>query len=808
MGLWGNLSPHQMKAALKKLGHKMKRRKKRKPGPRVAEDTFGRTVTRSLGGFALGMTLASIYGAMVVLGQGYNIWYCLLSTITLALALGFGMAFSFKVRVTVLLMLPQIFSKEGKTMLLFLAFGLAMEGPFTNIIRNFTRSADTVSCGAELALNQTAEMIERARQPLRNALQKIKDIAQKAKVVGDRVRKLFRSVMDAVRHIARCLRNVWYWLLHLGDICNEEMGSPYRKCSRVFDDAKDRCERAIPLLYFLCNIVLLFKYLCGLANVLLVFCIIPHYIVPFLRRKIAQPIVAVLNRIRKEFEFNITTINKYEVTVNASKSLSQVAFDIMEDVSNRLQPAKEAIGLFGYMSTLVILYLYIRALLYRKQYLRTDSFDNVYITQAFLEMDAQRRKLKRPTVLPLSAAESTRYIRPTSLVLPRKEQLRYALAIISIGRQIILVTLLILADYSVFWLFDLVRYHLHGEIVARAPVKMSISVNGTGYASEMYRDMVSAFNVLQTGNVSVLSQKCRLRPSEPDYNGYLVIGIMYGTCFFIAVFGTYIQRLRRVVCAWYYPSRERVRDTRERVSYLYNTILTRRTGLAAAVLKAVRQRSADGSRTNILLIFAAKLRLCAWLVKKLGIHESYCMGCGQIRKGDASEEFVTCITPNCRGIYCADCYKLLNNTCSICMGPLTYQGDMDEEMDSSDEEAFELWTRAVRALRRLPGEERQEQREQLTSRIKRAVKGEGDCRGLPPEIARKVLRQLREQEEEESSSDEKSSSSSPGESSEDESTSSSSLDFSYQKRAEGSDSDEASQESPELKEVKTERSAK
>ncbi|XP_066467183.1 DC-STAMP domain-containing protein 2 [Tiliqua scincoides] len=601
MGVRDKLSPHQVKAAWQKIGDKMKRKKKKKRFPRVAEDTFGRTVARSVGGFALGMTLASIYGAMVILAQGYNIWYCLLSTITLALGLGLGMAFSRKVRVTVLLMLPQIFSKEGKTMLLLLAFGLAIEGPFANIIRNFTRSAETVSCGAELALNQTAEMIERARQPLRVALQKIKDIAQKAKVVGDRVRKLFRSVMDSVRHIAHCLRNVWYWLLHLGDICNEEMGSPYRKCSRLFEDAKDRCERAIPFLYFLCHVVLLFKYLCGLANILLVFCIIPHYIVPFLRRKVAEPIVAVLNRVRKEFEFNITTINKFDVTVNSSKSLSEVAFDIMEDVSARLQPAREAIGLFGYMSTLLIVFLYIKALLYRKHYLHVDGFDNVYITRPFLEMDAQRRKLKRPTVLPLSWKESTRYIRPTSLVLPRKEQLRYALAIVSICRQIILVTLLILADYSVFWLFDLVRYHLHGEVVARAPVRMSINVNGTGYASEMYRDMVSAFNVLQGGNVSVLSQKCRLRPSEPDYNGYLVIGIMYGICFFIAVFGTYIQRLRRVVCACYYPSRER-----ERVCYLYNTILTRRTSLAAAVLKAIRQRSADGSRSNILLIFASK----------------------------------------------------------------------------------------------------------------------------------------------------------------------------------------------------------
>lgn len=34
-----------------------------------------------------------------------------------------------------------------------------------------------------------------------DVLTKIKDIAQKAKVVGDRVRKFFRSIMDSVSHV-------------------------------------------------------------------------------------------------------------------------------------------------------------------------------------------------------------------------------------------------------------------------------------------------------------------------------------------------------------------------------------------------------------------------------------------------------------------------------------------------------------------------------------------------------------------------------------------------------------------------------
>ena len=34
---------------------------------------------------------------------------------------------------------------------------------------------------------------------------------------------------------------------------------------------------------------------------------------------------------------------------------------------------------------------------------------------------------------------------------------------------------------------------------------------------------------------------------------------MYGLCFFVTLFGTYVSRLRRLICASYYPSREQVR---------------------------------------------------------------------------------------------------------------------------------------------------------------------------------------------------------------------------------------------------------
>ncbi|NWX52272.1 DCST2 protein, partial [Steatornis caripensis] len=543
---------------------------------------------RSIGGLVLGMFLASLYGALVLLAQGHNIWYCLVTTSSLGAGLGLGMAFSVKARLTVLLSLPHIFTREGKMLMLLLALGMAVQGPCTNILHNFSQAAESLSCGAELALNQTAERLQRAQEPLLSVLAKIKDLSQKAKVVGDHVRKFFRSIMDSVGHVARALRNVWLWLANMSNVCNQELGTPYRRCLRIFDEAKDNCERAIPMLFFLCYIVVGLKSLCSLANgawvpaprqpgggqrggplpnagaspwqtppplsaVALLFCIIPQYLQTFIKREAAVPLKETLDRVRQEFEFNISATHRFDVSLNASKSLGEVALDIMESVSLHLQPTLRVLGLFTHVSFCAILYMYIQALRYRHRYLHDDTFDNVYITRRFVELDLWRAEQGRPTVLPLTVRERGRYIPPAVLWLSWKEQRRYGLQLVGVLRHALLGFSIILADYSLFWLLDLVQHQLRVEIVARAPVVLDVSVNGTGYTSDIFRDLVSAFEVLQQGNISVLSHRCLLQPVEPDYNTYICIGLLYGICLFIAVFGSHVARLRRLICAVYYP---------------------------------------------------------------------------------------------------------------------------------------------------------------------------------------------------------------------------------------------------------------
>ncbi|KAM4880596.1 DC-STAMP domain-containing protein 2 [Sylvia borin] len=856
------------------LGRALRRRRGQcknwalRPGAkrRPEDPSKAQEFARSLGGLTLGLALASLYGALVLLVQGHSVWYCLSITVIMGAGLGLGMAFSTKTRMIVLLALPHFFTREGKMLIMMLALCLTVQGPGTNLLHNVSQVAKALSCGAELAQNQTAERLQRAKEPLLNLQKKIKEIGQNAKVVGDRVRKFVRSIINCTRHVgeqgprgcppcqhplpsfqsipisnahslptAKALRNVWLWLSKAGYICNRELGSPHSSCIRYMNKAKDRCERALPLLFHICYLVHGFKVLCttmsaceflsllpwgangvmgqicphhrrpALAEipfsaVAAMFCTIPLYIQTFIRTNIAAreypsamegwgsfsaplflfspqstaPLVTsaaltdALNRVRAEFEFNISVVHQFSVNLNASKSLGEVSADMMEAVQRHMEPYHHVLEFFSYLSVLAIFFLCYQAIRYQRRYLRDDTFDNVYITRRFVELDLRCAEAGKPTVLPLSARERGRYIppgqshpegipepspeppdtaswcsrgHPGALWLSKTERRQYSLQLFGFLRHVLLGFSILLADYSIFWLLDLFRHQLSAEIVARAPSTMTITVNGTGYTSEIFQDLVSAFNALQEGKVSVLSQVCLIEPVEPDHNTHITIGILYGIWLFIAVFGSYMARLRRAVCAAYFPSREQPAAAltpsppcQERLVFLHNIIRARREWLLFALSQVGTRRLADTGKSRLFLILISRFPLLVRLARRLGIQRKHCLTCGMAEQPD----FTACITPNCKGLYCSECYKALNNICSVCMAPLSYPDSGDEEMDSSDEETPRLWLGAVRTLRG------QERGRQLLQRIKDMIKG----RRLPFRTASRLQDQLEEEESE------------------------------------------------------------
>lgn len=104
---------------------------------------------------------------------------------------------------------------------------------------------------------------------------------------------------------------------------------------------------------------------------------------------------------------------------------------------------------------------------------------------------------------------------------------------------------------------------------------MVLEVRGIGVIASLIRRLIRGFNVKRRVKTVVSNSACLPRPNKvPDrmilkiYSTYLGIWLLLFTA-------AYTQRLRRVICSFFYRKREK-----RRVLYLYNESLRRRLGHA------------------------------------------------------------------------------------------------------------------------------------------------------------------------------------------------------------------------------------
>ncbi|XP_077330550.1 DC-STAMP domain-containing protein 2-like [Lithobates pipiens] len=664
--------------------------------------------------FLMGLVITSIYGYLVIFYDSYNIYFGIYSTIAMGFFLCIGMAFSITIRVTVFLMIPHLFSGYARTIILLIILSMAMNGPAANLLENVQRVTNSSACGVQVVMNQTIEIVERVKEPLRNVLSYLKNIAGKVKTVAGKAKNFFQKVRERMKVIGKTLGHIWAFIHSIGDICNEELLNPHKKCTRAFADAKNNCLDIGAGV--LCNIVDGFTWLCEVAKVATVICVIPSYVGEYIQKNIKAPVMVVLHDLKNKFDYNMTINYDLGGIVNSSKSVFTIARDIMEEVKQDLDPYREISHIFSYSVFLIFIITYYLAFSYLRNYTNDDNFDNVYITRKFVGIDARRLKQGLTTLLPLSTKESYHLIRPMAWTLTRKEKKGYSFEIMNIVRTLLIVSFIIAAAYGVYWAIAAISSVLNGDIVVKAPYFMKVNITGSGFINDILAQLADALDDIGQKDYTVISKQCIPVPSEPNYFGYIIIGGSFIFVFFASFFGVYIHRLKRNICASYYPEREQ-----ERICFLFNNLLTKRMNLERSLKKNVRLNTENVGRSNTLMTLAAEIPGFGFLTKLFGSTERYCLACAKKTTPATIKDFVECTTNSCIGLYCKDCFEILHNICVICMGPLAYKVDLDEELR---DERLELWIEAMKSLKGKRTEKRK-MKEALKKRLKYIVRSRG-----------------------------------------------------------------------------------
>lgn len=611
------------------------------------------------------------------------------------LFLSIGLAFFNTIRCLVLIAVPNFASSKGRSFLIMYAMVLILNHPVQDFSHNLNVLTDAATCGQSMALNETKRLVEAAASPLVSIISGIKSMLHCIERLANQLRKAFKALLRAVEEIISTVGKVFKWLAGITDVCNKNMGDPYRKCKKVFEDGYKKCKRKLGLLKDLCKVVRLVKKVCYITRIGELLCVIVDAVKKLVLKKVARPVVTKIQDIREMFYFNVSIAYRYVYTMNQSRPYSEVRKAIMDEVKAKLSVVHVIQTLLDNVMCFTILLVVVKAVLYRRKFLHKDNFDNFYITKRLFEIENRRVEMGKDNLFPLRLMETFRFIPTFSFLMTKNEVRKLIKGLMFWAFGAFHAIYYIVCDYSLYWVLDLVRRHMDFTSNAGVPPHLQLHVQGQGPMADMYRSMVGVVEPAADDGLTVDSSTCLPNPKEPNYAVYKAVGLVYLVTFFLTIFEAYLLRMQHIVANMYYPHREKAR-----AAWLYNHIALTRDSFLIFTRKQVARKYKNEKaieKFSFLSRLAAKSKVFRAFMKCIGRERKYCLSCGMEGAKEDMFRFTHCI--NCKSPYCNECFDELKNVCTACMNPLDY-GDVDgvsvEEDSSEDEDEKQTRVKSIK----------------------------------------------------------------------------------------------------------------
>jgi E3 ubiquitin-protein ligase DCST1 len=351
------------------------------------------------------------------------------------------------------------------------------------------------------------------------------------------------------------------------------------------------------------------------------------------------------------FKHHLTNVMLEAQTLEQDLSLAMYYFKLLESVA-------KVIASYGFFL------VFINAFRYNKSYLNDITFDNCYISQYFRHVDARRYKAEKKTVLPIKKLEEVQLVYPTErrLLQWQKNEIRYGILLCTI-----LTSFTIFVIIANFFITDFNRsVRKHGRIihVQRGEHKIFFQVKGKGFIANLLRKVLKDIHIEETVEKETDTEICMpeefyLENKELfQFAGYFIL-------LYIMVYSeAYIQRLNRVVCAYFYRRWEK-----QRILWLYNRTLKNRKLYTKNLIKRAIMRSKgfelepDTSLIAILVYYLSKKHKFQGFVRFLKVLK---IGLGKCILCDQTERIGSIKCDICECLYCYECWLDAKQTCLVC----------------------------------------------------------------------------------------------------------------------------------------------
>ncbi|XP_050526772.1 DC-STAMP domain-containing protein 2-like [Daktulosphaira vitifoliae] len=652
------------------------------------DGTFLNFVVKSTIGFMSGILLTKVIFLVFLLQLNYSYTKATILSSFIGILLSIGLAFSTVCRCVFFMVLPQLFSDRGRYALIFYVFYLSISGPSKNTLHNTGVLSESLTClqdEIKSVIRHIQQIIKKPLLAIRTSILKIKlELA----VMIEKLKKGMLAVKTTVGGIVRTIKLAYEWLYSVMNMCNKKIGTPFQRCTKVFDNALEDCKVSVPSAFnWMCSISFVISHVCYSVKFLDSLCEFFEFINESIFGAIRASLKSYVRHMKNMFYVSVEFKHSFAFDSTPSKMSSDVIRGVITEFKNRIENAVFLFDLAGTIFSFFFLYIIFKTLLYRHKFLTSDSFDNKYLTEELYELDERKYILEQPTIMPLTRFEKNRYIERMSIrLIPKERKMLFkSLAVLLLTTFKICVQMAV--DYSLYWILITVRKYGRISSQLDSPSVLDVNIEGDGILADLYKTIIHTFRPI-ADKMDMDTMKCLPNPLTPDFYRYRQICVVLLLLWFLALIQPYGLRFRSYVMGYYHPD-----IAMTRAVWLHNRVLRRRISFVTFARRFLRRKFGlsetvnNSTNPSCLDYMYSKFPFFEHIWRR---NKQYvCLLCGYKAKGNdfKTGNMIKCFNEGCKGIYCHKCFADIDNRCTLCKKPIDYgdMTDISEEKDSSDE---------------------------------------------------------------------------------------------------------------------------
>lgn len=542
-------------------------------------------------GFLYGLLLGLGFYELILVDLNFTENAAFLVGGVICLMLAFGIAFSSQIRCISLLSMPAFGGKAGRGVLKALVLAYIISGPIANLTNNGKEVVRVFACTTTLTYNLTKARFELMFKPftqalfgmkadvteVKDTLRSIRDVS--APITGElegeeEMKKLKEEndYLDAALEDSKRSKEIdakyrskgeekeaekyeKQYLKKIETRCESQFSKAGEKCRGMFAKAYDGCYNTVTWVaaWLLCWPMKL-DFVCNIAQALggSSRCDPAKDMDPGFGEGYAY-----LKESKTNLAENFRNV-KVQYKIGRIKQLTDIrdATDTAKAVLHEVKSKKSLLDTFLIILKRLLAFIFLRIILnaqqYHDRYLRDVEFDNIYITKYFRKIDARRKAQEKHILLPLKKIEKQKLVDPWSITPLKSEKEQIVGATIKLLFEMITATMFVLLDRLFYEALDLVKRHARIDYVQTGHHDLVIQVKGTGMIASLLRSVVKGFNIKKRIKRVRSNKVCLPQPQLlSKYYLFKIYGT-YFTIWLLMLAQAYIQRLRRLICSYFY----------------------------------------------------------------------------------------------------------------------------------------------------------------------------------------------------------------------------------------------------------------